>query len=231
MTQPPQSPYGQGNPVGPGPHGPGGQQYGQQPPGYPTQGGTQQPQPQWQPQPPYGQQWQAPPPGPSKGGKAGRILTIVGLVLVVGAALLGGGAALAGGSVRPAESAMIDVQGATEVPVADEQMQVIYTTDPVTSCSVTGPSDTVPNVTLSFSMNFDRDGAMYSAIGKMGGPGEANGTYTVECDGDAVVGPAMNVGALTATVLMIVAAVGLATLGVILLIVGLVLRASAKKRN
>ena len=65
MTQPPQSPYGQGNPVGPGPHGPGGQQYGQQPPGYPTQGGTQQPQPQWQPQPPYGQQWQAPPPGPS----------------------------------------------------------------------------------------------------------------------------------------------------------------------
>ena len=41
----------------------------------------------------------------------------------------------------------------------------------------------------------------------------------------------MNVGALTATVLMIVAAVGLATLGVILLIVGLVLRASAKKRN
>ena len=71
----------------------------------------------------------------------------------------------------------------------------------------------------------------FMAGSMMGGPGEANGTYTVECDGEAVVGPAMNVGALTATVLMIVAAVGLATLGVILLIVGLVLRASAKKRN
>ncbi|NHB84620.1 hypothetical protein G7085_08385 [Tessaracoccus sp. HDW20] len=112
----------------------------------------------------------------------------------------------------------------------DNVMQVIYATDPDTTCSVLAPGENAPDLALDSSMSFTRDDIAYSAIGRIGGPDQDNGTYTVECDGaGVVVGPPLSMGAITLGVVFAVAGFGLLIVALFLLIAGFVLRASARR--
>lgn len=221
-------PYWQGQPPqGQPPHG----QYQGQPGAYPgqQQGGPygQAPQGQWGT---YGQQqFQAP---PRKPGKAAKTLTILGAAfLAIGIALVVMFAVRIAGVV-PGGDALIPVDGPTQVDISGSEMLVIYASDTATTCSVQAPGGQEPDLRLGSSMNFTSGDVQYTAIGKIGGEGEASGAYTVECDSaNAVIGPPLSVADITTAVLLAVAGFGAGFVGLIMLIVGLVLRSSRRKRN
>lgn len=215
-------PYPQGQP-GPYPQGqPQGAPTGSVPPG---PGWGNAPQGQW---PPYQQPYQAP---AKKPGKAGKVLAIIGAaLLVVGIALAALFTMRLVGSV-PSAADLTRVDGPTEVAVSGDAMKVIYASDSSTSCSVQAPDGQTPDLRLSTGMRFTAGDVEYTAIGKIGGAGQAAGTYVVECDSsNAVLGPPLKVSDVTVGVLGLVVGIGVGVVGLILLVVGLVLRAVSRKR-
>lgn len=241
MTQPP----GQQGGMPPTPHGgpyqpqppqpqPPGMPYGSPPPGYPgRQGpypGQPGPHPGQQPgasygQPPHGRQQE-------RKGKAAPVLTWLGAVLLVVGVVLVVLFAVRVAGVVPGEDALTRVDGPTRVEVVGDEMKVIYASDLSTTCTVMAPGDETPDLRLDSSMRFTSGGVEYTAIGKLGGEGEPSGTYTVECtSANAVVGPPLSVSGITVTVLLAVAGFGLGIVGLVMVIIGLVLRSSRRKRS
>lgn len=209
----PQSPYGnQGAPQSP---------YGNAQPPYGNQGG---PQPHWNqggPPPTYGSP--PPPPGPRKGAKA---LSVIGSVLI----LVSIGCAVALGvqiyKMVNGFSSNIPVEGRTEVTLAQDEWLVLYLPagSPV-GCTVEGPTEAVPDTTLLTSMTLGLNGITYNGIGKVGGEGEPSGTYAVECDGaGAILAPPVSIGGIGLLVISGVVGVFSLVIGIILVVVGGVLR-------
>lgn len=240
----PQNPQHHSMPYGrqPGVSGPGvGASYGQgaqgsysqqMPGGAPGQPGSQRPygQPgpgQYSgpvPPPPYN----APQKPPSK---APKIMIVVGAILMAVSVVLFVLFATQLMSAIPSEDDVVTVNGPTEVQITGGEMKVIYASDVSVGCDVTGPTADVPDVTLRISMNWGRNGENYTGIGKVGGDGQPDGTYTVECDGDGVViAPPISIPGITTSVLSAVVGGFAGLIGLVLLIVGLVLRAGQKKR-
>ncbi|SHJ81925.1 hypothetical protein SAMN02745244_03335 [Tessaracoccus bendigoensis DSM 12906] len=218
--QPPSSQQGAGFGQGPaGPQQPGPWQGMQPPYGQPPTG-------QAIGQPPYGQQFQAPKPS-----KTPRILIIVGAVLAGIGAVFVALFAFQLSAVIPYAGDLTVIDGPTEVVVSGEEMKVIYATDPNAGCSVTSPGMSTPDLALGMSMHFSLDGVDYDAIGKIGGPGEAEGVYVIECDTPGTVaGPAIDIAAIGLSVVYALVGFGSLAVGGVLLIVGLVLRSAQKKR-
>lgn len=230
---PQQQPYG-----APGQYGGGQYQQGQPPYGPP---GSQPPYgpPGGQPtygQPPYGQvppqyqqqYYQAPPKPPSK---APKVLIVIGAVLLAVAVACGIVFATQIGSLIPKPDSFVHVDGPTSVDITGDEMKVIFTSDPSVSCDVTSPGAAQPDIWLDQPMQFESEGISFEAIGKIGGPGEVSGTYLIECDGPGVIiAPPLSVGGIGMAVLAAVVGGFAGVLGLILLIVGLVLRAGQKKR-
>lgn len=231
-NQPGQAPW----PQGPQPGQSHAQQQGQGPWPQGPQPGHQPPPPYQQAQygqgpvpPPYAQQYfQGPPKPPSK---APMVLIIIGAILLalgIGCGIVFG---IQLGALIPSASSLVRVDGSAEVTVTGDEMKVIFASDPSVSCDVTGPGDTQPDVWLNQSMKFTTDGVSFEAIGKIGGPGEASGTYTIQCDGPGVViAPPLSVGGIGAAVIAAVIGGLAGVTGLILLIIGLVLKASQRKR-
>lgn len=200
-------------------------QYGQQPGqqyGQPPHGQAQYAQP------PYGQPYQVP---ARKPGKAPKVLTIVGAVLAAIGVVFVALFAFQLRSAIPSAASLTSINGVTEVVVSNQEMRVIYAGDPGASCTVTSPGAEEPDLFLSGSMSFTRDGIAYSSIGRIGGPGEADGTYIVECDSSpVVVGPPLNIRAIGLSVVYAIVGFGSLSLGIIMLVVGLILRGVQRKR-
>ncbi|AQP48242.1 hypothetical protein BW730_12750 [Tessaracoccus aquimaris] len=231
--QPNQQGYGQpsqpgyGQPSQPGYGQPqGGYQQGQQ--GYAQpQGGFQQGQ-QGYATGPQGPSYASPAKPP---GKAPKILTIVGIALMGVGAILAGLFAFQFTSLIPAADEIVTINGATDVTVTGGEMKVIYASDPEVSCQVTSPGQAKPNLFLGAEMTFTHDGTSYSSIGKIGGDGEPDGAYSFDCDGPGViVAPPLDIPGVFGAIVLAFVGFGLLALGLILLVVGLVLRAGQKRQ-
>lgn len=177
------------------------------------------------PQPPY--RMAAPPPGPRRGSK---VLSVIGSILILVAV---GCAVILGVQIYNMVSGFgdrIPVDGRTEVTLAQDDSMVLYLPagSPV-SCTAEGPTEEVPDTTLLIDMTLGLNGVTYNGVGKIGGSGEPSGTYAVECDGaGAILAPPVSIGGIELLVLSGVVGMLSLVAGIILVVVGGVLR--GKKR-
>lgn len=144
---------------------------------------------------------------------AGVVVMIGGIALV----LIGVVQLLA---VMPAGDALTRITSGTaqEVVVGDDAGLVLYVDDdaPV-SCAVTAPDGEPVQSNSRSSTTFTHEGREYRSLLPLGGESGASGTYTVACDGEAVVAPPMDVGALATVVVAIISGV-LAIIGGVALV-------------
>lgn len=207
-------------------------------PGQPPPAGTHPPHGDWQNPPPgtypspgqYQQpgQYQPAPSGRPAGrakSRLGMILTIVGAVLLLAGVGVGVSVGRGVGELVPDPSQVTPVVGETYVTVEGGDLLVLYAPSTMMpSCDIMGPTEEVPDIDLAgASYSFPLDSVTYESVAKVGGPGQPEGEYLVDCEEEGLIlAPPLDVSGMVGTVVGLFAAIGLGIVGFVLLVVGLI---------
>lgn len=164
----------------------------------------------------------------------GRVLTIVGAVLLLAGLAMGAAFARTIEDIVPALDQSTRADGGATATLRGDDMLVLYApTATRPTCRITGPGGQPPDTDLGGTRySFTVNGVSYESIAKIGGPGQPAGDYVVECDEDGVIlAPPLRISGILGTVFVLVGAIGAGTLGGTLLIVGLVMWGTGRHRE
>ncbi|MFC0674035.1 hypothetical protein [Brachybacterium hainanense] len=178
-----------------------------------------------------------PPPGPAprqKRSPAGKILIIIGAVILLGALVTGGILAFAGigGVVKDASgSTVIDSgQGSVELTAGDVRTLYYDSSQGSPICTITGPDGAEPANGGFQSSTITVNGTEWRSLENF--EVTASGEHEISCDGGPVmVAPPVSIGGIFAGVGGILLAVLGGGLGVLVLVVGIVLHVALKPKG